>query len=218
MKSYIDIMNDRQTKIRAGSEQLERLLEVATFFTTWKSDIERKWPGAHCARLRHNLFFSDECYEDLQTSIHGFVGCVRHYVVGAEAWTVARRWSQDKLENMFSYYREHTFELTQDNVSTKSIGLTALKSARLSKVSKPEARRRRSYEEVGEADGKESGTGTDHCTGEGGELNTPEGPSFTLYLGELRSRKRAREAAWSALPNPVVGEGDEWHIRFQEPS
>jgi hypothetical protein len=141
MSEYFRIMNDRQTRLDAGSPALAELLGVSRFFMDWRTEVM----GIPLPKsVRNSMFLTSEAYEDLQSSIHGFVGCVRYYYTlerCSGAYTVARRWSQDKVENKFSFYKENTPKLEHGAVSTK-----AQHSATV-KVHRPEQgqKRRRSY-------------------------------------------------------------------------
>lgn len=142
MSVYFNIMNNRVTRLTADSKELEELLGVAEFFTAWRTEVEGI-PGLP-KKMRRSMCLTSEAYEDLQSSIHGFVACVRHYYSEERfrgGYTVARRWSQDKVENKFSFYKENTPKLEHGAVSTRAQHMATIK------VHRPEQgqTRRRSY-------------------------------------------------------------------------
>ncbi|CAM9921407.1 unnamed protein product, partial [Ectocarpus sp. 6 AP-2014] len=95
----------------ADSPQLERLLEILDFFSSWQISLQasfdkREWP---------NHFITDMSWFDMRTTILGFVALSRYVFAdedlvkgkdgGASRFLYPRMFSQDILEHRFAHIR-----------------------------------------------------------------------------------------------------------------
>jgi hypothetical protein len=193
MTEYMTIMNDRKTRVNAQSGVLQRLEQVRDFFLKWKSDVEKLGIGA----MQQGYFLTDEAYEDIMSSILGFIGCVRHYYTTEDKWTIARRWSQDKVENLFSSYKENTSKLEVMSVRTRSGQMSCTRAHRPHKDNAARTSYSHEHEETMDSDGDEKPAGT-----------------FVLPYVALREAKERRKRK-AAQQEFVWGAGTDYSLKIR---